>query len=95
MIFSKSYCPYCRETKGTFKRLLGELGFGDDITFNVIELDTLPENDGPLIQNELYEITGQSTVPNVFIRGMHIGGNSDIQHLLQNNELTTMIHAYN
>ena len=33
MVFSKSYCPYCRQTKS----LLSELG----AKFNVIELDQI------------------------------------------------------
>eukprot|EP00979_Chaetoceros_neogracilis_P006025 scaffold1186_cov211-Chaetoceros_neogracile.AAC.4 len=95
VIFSKSYCPYCTQTKGTFQRLLGDLGFGDNLSFKVIELDELPQNDGGIIQRELYEISGQRTVPNVFIRGMHIGGNSDVQDLLRREELATMIDHYN
>lgn len=32
------------------------------------------EGDGGDIQSALKELTGQSTVPNVFIGGKHIGG---------------------
>lgn len=96
MVFAKTYCPYCKATKSTFKELLSELGFkDDDLSFKVIELDELPGNDGSLIQGELYTVTGQRTVPNVFIRGMHIGGNSDVQELLRENQLAQMIHTYN
>jgi glutaredoxin 3 len=35
-------------------------------------------DDGPAIQSALAEMTGQSTVPNIFIKQQHIGGNSDI-----------------
>ena len=59
----------------------------------MVELDELPQNDGRIIQRELYEVTGQTTVPNCFIRGMHIGGNSDLQEL--KGELATMIDDYN
>ena len=59
----------------------------------MVELDELPQNDGSIIQRELYEITGQRTVPNSFIRGMHIGGISDMQEL--KGELATMIDDYN
>jgi len=37
MIFAKSYCPYCKSTKATFRKLLGELGLGDEISFKVLE----------------------------------------------------------
>jgi glutaredoxin 3 len=36
-------------------------------------------DDGSAIQSTLADITGQSTVPNIFIAQNHIGGNSDLQ----------------
>jgi glutaredoxin 3 len=42
-----------------------------------VELDQ--ENDGADIQRALQELTGQRTVPNIFINKKHIGGNSDLQ----------------
>jgi len=68
-VFSKSYCPYCRATKS----LLSAMG----ATFYAIELDQ--EDDGPAIQAALASMTGQKTVPSIFIKGQHIGGNSDLQ----------------
>jgi glutaredoxin 3 len=68
-VFSKSYCPYCRATKAT----LSDLG----AKYYSIELDEV--EDGSDIQNALAEITGQRSVPNIFIKGTHIGGNSDLQ----------------
>lgn len=91
MVFAKSYCPYCRSTKKTFKNLLIKLGLDSDLKYKVIELDELPGNDGRLIQNELYEITGQRTVPNVFIAGEHVGGNSDVQSLFEEERLHQML----
>ena len=35
--------------------------------------------DGAAIQDALEEITGQRSVPNIFIGQKHIGGNSDLQ----------------
>lgn len=85
-VFSKSYCPYCRATKST----LSELG----AKFFVLELDQVGEfrptyptpcradaviDDGAELQAALGEISGQSTVPNIFIAKEHIGGNSDLQ----------------
>ncbi|KAF8251829.1 glutaredoxin [Wilcoxina mikolae CBS 423.85] len=68
-VFSKSYCPYCRASKQT----LTELG----AKFYVLELDQV--SDGAEIQEALQEISGQRTVPNIFISKEHIGGNSDLQ----------------
>jgi len=36
-------------------------------------------DDGSDIQAALKELSGQSTVPNVYIAKEHIGGNSDLQ----------------
>ena len=36
-------------------------------------------DDGAAIQDALQDLTGQRTVPNIFIKQKHIGGNSDLQ----------------
>ncbi|KAF2850017.1 glutaredoxin [Plenodomus tracheiphilus IPT5] len=69
-VFSKSYCPYCRQAK----QLLSESG----AKFYAIELDQV--DDGSAIQSTLGDLTGQTTVPNIFIAQKHIGGNSDLQN---------------
>jgi len=68
-VFSKSWCPYCKASKA----LLTEMG----AKFYTIELDQV--DDGSAIQSALAEMTGQSSVPNIFIKQEHIGGNSDLQ----------------
>ncbi|KAI1652447.1 putative glutaredoxin [Daldinia decipiens] len=68
-VFSKSYCPYCSASK----RLLDSLG----AKYKLVELDEVP--DGPAIQDAIQEISGQRTVPNIWIGKKHIGGNSDLQ----------------
>ncbi|KIW96420.1 glutaredoxin [Cladophialophora bantiana CBS 173.52] len=69
VVFSKSYCPYCRASK----TLLNEL----KAKYYLLELDEV--DDGAAIQDALEEITGQRSVPNIFIDHKHIGGNSDLQ----------------
>lgn len=69
MVFSKSYCPYCRATKTLLRDM--------NATFEVLELDK--DADGSAIQDALEEISNQRTVPNIFIGQKHIGGNSDLQ----------------
>jgi glutaredoxin 3 len=36
-------------------------------------------DDGAAIQDALEEISGQRSVPNIYIKKQHIGGNSDLQ----------------
>ncbi|KAH3909263.1 hypothetical protein HBH56_162290 [Parastagonospora nodorum] len=78
-VFSKSYCPYCRQAK----ELLSQSG----AKFYAIELDQV--DDGSAIQSTLGEMTGQTTVPNIFIAKEHIGGNSDLQ--AKKNNLKTLL----
>ncbi|KFY13302.1 hypothetical protein V492_03362 [Pseudogymnoascus sp. VKM F-4246] len=80
-VFSKSYCPYCKATKS----LLNEKG----AKFYSIELDQV--EDGSAIQAALGEMTGQTSVPNIFINKKHIGGNSDLQE--KKSELTNLLKA--
>ena len=49
------------------------------------ELDTM--SDGSEIQATLLEISGQRTVPNIFIGGEHVGGFSDMIEEIQDGVL--------
>ncbi|GJU17266.1 glutaredoxin [Tanacetum coccineum] len=64
VLFSKTYCGYCKRVKQLFTEL--------NVAYKLLELDE--ESNGDEIQSALKEWTGQSTVPNVFIAGKHIGG---------------------
>lgn len=56
----------------------------------MLDIDLLGE-DGPTIQMELLTQTGQRTVPNVFIQGKHIGGDSDLTELYNSGEVYSML----
>eukprot|EP00079_Xenopus_tropicalis_P004215 NP_001072534.1 thioredoxin reductase 3 [Xenopus tropicalis] len=64
MVFSKSFCPYCDQVKELFSSLGAE--------YQALELDEC--DDGTAIQETLHELTGQRTVPNVFVNKTHVGG---------------------
>ncbi|ROT34522.1 glutaredoxin [Sodiomyces alkalinus F11] len=81
VVFSKTYCPYCKSTKQT----LDDLG----AKYLAVELDK--RDDGSELQAALQEISNQRTVPNTFIGQKHIGGNSDLQALLKSGELQTLL----
>ena len=44
--------------------------------YDVLDIAT---DDGSAIQAALAEVTGQKTVPSIFIKQKHIGGNLDLQ----------------
>ncbi|XP_034724379.1 thioredoxin reductase 3 isoform X1 [Etheostoma cragini] len=85
MVFSKSYCPFCIKVKDLFKEM--------QLECNVVELDLI--EDGTNYQEMLLEMTGQKSVPNVFINKTHVGGcdstmqahkDGSLQKLLSNDE---------
>ncbi|CAH1377040.1 hypothetical protein MTP99_018452 [Tenebrio molitor] len=77
VIFSKSYCRYCKLTKDIFKDL--------DRRFTAIELDSRSDSDE--IQTILGDMTGERTVPRVFVHGEFIGGAADVKELYENGQL--------
>ena len=87
VIFSKSYCPYCRAAKSLFR---DTIGISND-KLKIHELDELPN--GAAIQATLKEWTGQATVPNIFIRGHHVGGNDAVQQAHREGTLDTLLQV--
>lgn len=68
VLFSASYCPWCRRAKD----LLNARG----IEYVVVELDH--PNNNP-IKPVLAEMTGRKTIPNIYIDGTNIGGFDDLE----------------
>jgi glutaredoxin 3 len=60
-----TYCPFSTKAKKLFGEVL-------KVPYHVLELDHDPQ--GPAIQDCLGQLTGQKTIPNVFVNGQHIGG---------------------
>ncbi|UIZ28017.1 hypothetical protein KXD40_004446 [Peronospora effusa] len=81
LVFSKTTCPFCARVKEIFNVL--------DTNYKVVELDT--RDDGAEIQTLLLDITGQRTVPNVFMNGKHIGGCDSVMDLYAKSELASML----
>ncbi|KAK2978075.1 hypothetical protein RJ640_005196, partial [Escallonia rubra] len=79
--FSKTYCGYCERVKQLFSQL--------GASYKVIELDE--EGDGSEMQAALAQWTGQSTVPNVFIGGKHVGGSDVVLDKHREGKLVPML----
>lgn len=84
-VASKTYCPYCQ---ATLKTLFDDLHVSKAKSL-VLQLNTM--EDGAEIQEALFEINGQKTVPNIYIDGKHIGGNSDLQELKNSGKLEELL----
>jgi glutaredoxin 3 len=48
-------------------------------------------DDGPDLQMALFKMTGQKSVPNVFVKGQHIGGNEETQNAAKEGKLKEML----
>ena len=81
LIFSKNFCPHCVSAKKTLAKL--------DPPATVVDLSVL--KDGDERQAVLVDLTGQKTVPNIFIGGNHIGGNSDLQKAIKEERVQKML----
>ena len=83
MVFSKTYCPYCTKAKEAIGKLSPQFG--------LIELDNLKE--GNDIQQALLDMTGQRTVPNIFVGGKHVGGCDNTLAAIASGEFQKMMQA--
>uniref|UniRef100_A0A7S0C8J3 Glutaredoxin domain-containing protein n=1 Tax=Proboscia inermis TaxID=420281 RepID=A0A7S0C8J3_9STRA len=81
VIFSKPFCPFCKKTK----KLLDS----KSIEYKAIEITEL--DNGDEVQDALLEISGQRTVPNVFINGEHLGGNDVVQKSAKTGKLDELL----
>jgi glutaredoxin 3 len=78
-IYTKMFCPYCTRAM----RLLGEKGV--DIEEYDISMG------GPKRVEMLDRARGQSTVPQIFINGTHVGGSDDLAVLDRAGKLDLML----
>ncbi|KAL9314113.1 hypothetical protein ACSQ67_019565 [Phaseolus vulgaris] len=82
IVFSKTYCGYCKRVKDLFEQL--------GAAYKVFELDT--ESNGDNIHSAIIEWTGLRTVPNVFIGGKHIGGCDTVLKKHREDQLVPLLH---
>ena len=75
------YVTQCTSTKNLFE----EMG----VDAKVIELDAI--DNGSRVQAALLDLSGQRTVPNVFIKGQHLGGNDNTQAAARTGKLQKML----
>ena len=91
LIFSKTTCGFCARAKMCFDavREAGALeGFEGPTVF---ELNEMPN--GAELQGVLTEITGQRTVPYVFVQSKFIGGGTETMQALESGELEQLLQS--
>mmetsp|Transcript_27945 Transcript_27945/g.76279 ORF Transcript_27945/g.76279 Transcript_27945/m.76279 type:complete len:128 (-) Transcript_27945:773-1156(-) len=67
VMYSLTTCPFCAKAKAQLS--------GMGTVYTIVELDE--EEEGMAMKAELAEITGQTSVPQVFAGGQFIGGCND------------------
>ena len=78
IVFSSPFCGYCAAAK----RLLMNKG-ADFIEINIL---TNPER-----RQEMMELSGRRSVPQIFVGGQHIGGYTELSALDASGELDTLL----
>lgn len=73
VVYSIVGCPHCMKAKNTLR----EKG----IPYTDISLDKFPK-----CREELISKTGKKTVPQIFFNATHVGGNDDLQSLINDKE---------
>ncbi|OMJ11373.1 Glutaredoxin [Smittium culicis] len=84
VVYSKSYCPYCTRAKSELAKIIPS-----DMSVLILELDNM--DDGSNIQNHLLELTGQRSVPNIFINKKHVGGCDDLLAKIKNGQIKSLL----
>ncbi|KAM6165521.1 glutaredoxin 2 isoform 1-T1 [Erethizon dorsatum] len=82
VIFSKTSCSYCTMAKKIFHDM--------NVNYKVVELDMLEY--GSQFQDALYKMTGERTVPRIFVNGTFIGGAADTHRLHKEGKLLPLVH---
>ena len=80
IIYSADYCPYCHAAKALFNN--------KGVAFEEVNVEGDDEK-----RAWLAEITGQRTVPQVFINDKPYGGFTDVQALDQSGELDKLLET--
>lgn len=83
VIFSKTTCPFCKKVKALFDSL--------NVKYTVRELDQ--QANTAQVQDVLEKLSGQRTVPNVYINKKHIGGHDDTVKLHKEGKLMPLLSS--
>ncbi|XP_077979038.1 glutaredoxin-2, mitochondrial-like [Glandiceps talaboti] len=81
VVFSKTFCAYSQQAKRVFNEMQAK--------YEVVELDQ--RDDGQTLQDILGKMTGENTVPRVFVKGKCIGGGTETKSLYKSGRLEQML----
>lgn len=88
-VFTLSWCSFCHSAKKLLKDL--------NVPFTVIELDSgdyRPAAVHNRLRQDLFDMTGSQTLPQVFVGDVAVGGYTDTQSALRSGRLKTLLAAH-
>jgi len=77
-IYFSEYCPYCKSVEALMKK--------KNISFEKIDVDS-----DISLRQEMLEISGRTSVPQVFVNDLHLGGCDDVYDLENKGKLDSLI----
>jgi glutaredoxin len=89
ILYTLSWCSYCQAAKQLLKQL--------NIPYHLIELDSGEYREPALnqrLRQELQQLTGSNTLPQLFIGEQSIGGYTDTQAALKSGLLKKILEPY-
>lgn len=81
VIYTKDYCPFCKAAKALLS--------GKNLTFANIEITDDPAGRAQMIQRS----GGRTTVPQIFIGDIHVGGYTDLAALNDRGDLEALLRS--
>lgn len=81
VVYRTAWCPFCQRAEA----LLAARGVSDP---QIIDVDEEPER-----RREMIERSGRTTVPQIFIGDVHVGGCDDLHALDRRGELASLLQS--
>ena len=79
IMYTSNWCGYCTAAKNLLK----------DLNLEFEEVNIEEKN---ISRNDLFELSGGYTIPQISINGKFIGGFQELQNLYQDNKLINLIN---
>lgn len=83
LMYSTRVCPYCVRAE----KLLAKKGIASD------QIEKIRVDEKPELREEMARLTGQRSVPQIFIGERHVGGFDDLAELDADGELDALLQA--
>lgn len=80
VVYSSDWCPYCMRAKALLE--------GKGVDFTEIKVDGKPQ-----VRAEMAQKAGRSSVPQIWIGDVHVGGCDDLYALERAGKLDVMLKA--